>query len=360
MKVGILGFPKTGKTTVFNALTGAEIPTDKFAGRTGKIHLGVAKVRDDRLAVLAGIYKPKKITPATIDYVDVPGFEPGSKGLSAYLAEFRGLDAVLHVVRGFEDPELPHVFPGIDAARDVAAMEGELLLSDLAVLETRLERIESDLKKRKDKELEEERRVVQELHGVLEGEEPLRVREWPAADLAVVRGLALLTLKPLLHVVNLGEDAAGRGDLVGSLGLGRFESMPRTGVTCLFGRIEQEISRLSPEDAKELLADLGLTESTADRVAAASYRLLDLISFLTGGDEEVRAWPIKRGTTARKAAARIHSDIERGFIRAELVAYDELVKAGSWSAARDAGTLRLEGKEYVVEDGDVIVFRFNV
>jgi hypothetical protein len=360
MKVGILGFPKTGKTTVFNALTGAEISTDKFAGRTGKIHLGVARVRDDRLRVLAEIYRPKKITPATIDYVDVPGFEPGSKGLSAYLAEFRGQDAILHVTRGFEDAELPHVFESVDPARDVEAMEGELLLSDLAVLETRLERLESELKKRKDKDLEEERRVVQQLHAALETEEPLRAREWPAADLAVVRGLALLTLKPLLHVVNLGDDAAGREGLVKSLGLERFRSRPRTGVTCLFGRIEEEISRLSAEDARELLADLGLAEPTADRVAAASYELLDQISFLTGGDDEVRAWPIKRGTVARKAAGRIHSDIERGFIRAELVAYDDLVKAGSWSAARDAGTLRLEGKEYVVQDGDVIVFRFNV
>jgi len=361
MKVGILGFPKTGKTTVFNALTGSELPTDKFAGRAGKVHLGVAKVRDDRLRVLAEMYRPKKITQATIDYVDVPGFEPGSKGLNAYLAEFRGLDAVLHVVRGFQDAELPHVFDGIDAARDIEAMEGELLLSDMALVEGRLERIDVDLKKRgKDRDLEEERRVLQAFQELLGEEKPLRAREWPETDLAVARGLALLTLKPVLHVVNLGEEDAGREDLVQALGLARFAAVPRTGVTCLFGKIEEEISRLSADDAQAFLADLGLSEPTADRVASASYALLDLISFLTAGEEEVRAWPIRRGTTARKAAGRIHSDIERGFIRAELVAYDDLVKAGSWAATRDAGTLRLEGKDYVVQDGDVVLFRFNV
>lgn len=360
MKIGILGFPKTGKTTVFNALTGSNLPTDAFAGRSGKTNLGVAKVRDDRLRVLAEMYRPKKITPATVEYADVPGFEPGSGGTAGYLAEFRGLDAFLHVIRGFEDEGIPHVYPGVDPARDAEAMEAELLLTDLATVEGRLEKLEVDLKKKKDPAWLAEQAVLQELRPVLEEERPLRSQDWSEEDLQVVKGLALLTLKPLLHVVNLGEERAGEGDGAESLGLGEIAARPLTGVTQLYGKVEAEIAQLSEEDAAAFLEDLGLSEPTADRVAAASYALMDLISFLTAGEPEVRAWPIRRGTTARKAAGRIHTDIERGFIRAELVAFDELVKAGSWAAARDAGTLRLEGKEYVVKDGDVILFRFNV
>lgn len=360
MKVGILGFPKTGKTTVFNALTGAEVPVAKFGGRGDKVHLGLARVRDERLGVLAGMYSPKKVTPATVEYVDVPGFEPGSGSLGTYLAEFRGLDAILHVVRGFEDSEMPHALGEVSPARDVEAMEAELLLTDLAVIESRLDRIATDLSKRKDADLEAERATLQRFRVALEAEEPLRARAWDETDLARCRGMALLTLKPILHVVNLGEEAAGGDAPLDGLGLERFATLPRTEVTHLLGKIEQEISQLDETDAAAFLADLGLHESTADRVAAASYRLLDLISFLTAGEQEVRAWPIRRGTNARGAAARIHSDIARGFIRAEVVAFEELVAAGSWGAARDKGTLRLEGKEYVVADGDVILFRFNV
>jgi GTP-binding protein YchF len=360
MKIGILGFPKTGKTTVFNALTGSDLATDAFGGRSGKTHVGIAKVRDDRLRVLAEMYRPKKVTPATVEYVDVPGFEPGTGGTAAYLAEFRGLDAFLHVIRGFEDEGVPHVFEGVDAPRDVEAMEAELLLTDLATVESRLSKLEADLKKKKDPDWLAEQDVLQRMQPVLEAERPLRTEAWPEADLQVVRGLALLTLKPLLHVVNLGEERVGEGELVEAMGLGQVTERPRTGVTQLYGKIEAEIAQLPEDDARAFLEDLGLAEPTADRVAAASYALLDLISFLTAGEPEVRAWPIRRGTSARRAAGRIHSDIERGFIRAEVVAFEALVAAGSWAAARDAGTLRLEGKEYVVQDGDVILFRFNV
>jgi GTP-binding protein YchF len=360
MKIGILGFPKTGKTTVFNALTGSDLPTDAFGGRSSKTNLGVAKVRDDRLPVLKKMWDSKKLVPATVEYVDVPGFEPGTGGTNAYLAEFRGLDAFLHVIRGFEDEGIPHLFEGIDAARDAEAMEAELLLTDLTTVESRLERLAIDLKKRKEPELAAEQEVLQRMKPVLEDERPLRSEDWDENDLAGIRGLALLTLKPLLHVVNLGEDRLGDGDLTEELGLTPFAARPMTGVTQLSGKVEAEIAQLPEEDAQAFLEDLGLSEPTADRVAAASYALMDLISFLTAGEQEVRAWPIRRGTVARKAAARIHTDIERGFIRAELVAFDALVEAGSWSAARDAGTLRLEGKDYVVQDGDVIVFRFNV
>lgn len=357
MKIGILGFAKTGKTTVFNALTGNDVPTDKFAARASKVNLGVAKVRDERLGVLARMYRPKKITPATVEYADIPGIEKGQAIASAYLAEFRGLDAFLHVVRGFEDPDLPHAFEDIDPARDVGAMEQELLLQDMASVEGRLSRLASDLKKKKEPEWEAEQAVLLSLQKALEKEEPLRAHEWPEESLARVRGLALLTLKPILHVVNSGEDQVGQPL---PPALARVAEQPRTGVERLFGAIEYEISRLSETDAAAFLADLGLAEPTADRVAAASYRLLDLISFLTAGEPEVRAWPIHRGITARRAAGRIHSDIERGFIRAELVAFDDLVAAGSWAAARDRGTLRLEGKDYVVKDGDVVLFRFAV
>jgi hypothetical protein len=361
MRMGILGFPKTGKTTVFNALTGAEVAVDKFAGRSTKVNVGVAKVRDDRLAVLADMFHPKKVTPATVDYVDVPGLERGKGSLTAYLQDFKGVDALLHVVRGFADADLPHAFPTIDPARDIEAMEQELLLSDMALVETRRERIDSDLKKKgKDTELEAERELLESFSGLLEQEKPLRSREWDEEGLARVRGLSLLTLKPVLHVVNLGEDAAGVADPLDGMGLERVASTPRTKATHLLGKIEHEISRLSEADARAFLADYGLKEPTADRVAALSYELLDLISFLTAGEPEVRAWTIRRGTNARRAAGKIHSDIERGFIRAEVVAFDDLVAAGSMAGARDKGKLRLEGKDYVVKDGDVILFRFNV
>ena len=360
MKIGILGFPKTGKTTVFNALTRSDLPTDAFGGRSGKTNLGVAKVRDDRLQVLREMYESKKLVPATVEYVDVPGFEPGSGGTAAYLSEFRGLDAFLHVIRGFEDEGIPHVFPGIDPARDAEAMEAELLLTDLATVEGRLEKLESDLKKKKEPEWLVEQEVLQRMRPILEEERPLRSEDWAESDLQGLKGLALLTLKPLLHVVNVSEDRLGDGDLTEELGMTEFAARPMTGVTQLSGKVEAEIAQLPDEDAQAFLEDLGLSEPTADRVAAASYALMDLISFLTAGEQEVRAWPIRRGTVARKAASKIHTDIERGFIRAELVAYDALVEAGSWSAARDAGTLRLEGKEYVVKDGDVMHFRFNV
>ncbi|MEM7247113.1 MAG: DUF933 domain-containing protein [Acidobacteriota bacterium] len=359
MKVGILGFPGSGKTTVFNALTSSDQPVGPAAGR-GKSRIGIADVRDDRLPVLAEMWNPKKITTATVEYVDVPGVAPGTSGLSGYLAEFKALDAILHVIRGFEDESLPHVFDGIDAARDAEAMEAELLLSDLALVESRLEKIAFDLSKKKDEALQAEAAVLEQFKPVLEEEKPLRSRSWPENDLAKVRGLALLTLKPLLHVLNRGEEEAGDGVPELPEGLAALNELEATGVTQLFGKIEAEIALLAEEDATAFLEDLGLSERTADRVAAASYALLDLISFLTAGEQEVRAWPIRRGTVARGAAGRIHSDIERGFIRAELVGYDDLVAAGSWAAARDTGTLRLEGKDYVVKDGDVILFRFNV
>jgi len=359
VKIGIIGFPRTGKTTVFNALTRSEIPTEKFAGRSTKTNIGVAKVRDERLGTLTEMHHPKKITPATVEYVDLPGFEKGKGAPAAYLNEFKGLDALLHVVRGFEDADIPHAFPTIDPARDIAALETELLLVDMAATETRIARIEADLRKKKDPQAEAELALVKRFASVLEAERPLRAESWDEEQLQRVRGMAFLTLKPVLHVVNLPDTAAGKDPLEG-MGLDRFASTPRTGVTFLMGKAEEEISRLSPEDARAFLEDLGLAEATADRVAAASYALLDLVSFLTAGEPEVRAWPIPRGTTARKAAGRIHSDIERGFIRAEVVAFADLVAAGSSNAAKDRGLLRLEGKDYIVQDGDVIMFRFNV
>jgi hypothetical protein len=361
MKIGILGYPKTGKTTVFNALTGLDVQTDKFAAKSTKVNVGIARVRDDRLSVLAEMYAPKKVTPATVEYADVPGLEPGKTASSAYLAEFRGVDAILHVIRGFEDPDLPHCMPGLDPRRDAQAMEAELLLSDMGVIESRLQRIDADLKKRgKDKALEEERALLVEMQAILEAERPLRSREWDDDALVPIRGLCLLTLKPMLHVVNLGEEGAGVADPLAGKGLEALAAIPRTGVTHLLGKIEMEISRMAPADAQAFLAEYGLKEPTADRVAAASYALLDLVSFLTAGEPEVRAWPIRRGTAARKAAGKIHSDIERGFIRAEVVAFDDLRAGGSMAAARDRGHLRLEGKDYVVKDGDVILFRFAV
>ncbi|HKP84483.1 MAG TPA: redox-regulated ATPase YchF [Blastocatellia bacterium] len=352
MKVGLVGFAGSGKTTIFNTLTGLEAEVGGYGARE-KANVGVIKVPDSRVDELAALFNPKKKTLAEISFVDVAGpqadqTERAETGLDPKLVQhMREVEALVHVVRAFDNPML---LQDADPARDIRAFDDELVLTDLVQVENRIQR----LKKEKDKEREAD--LMQRLKAELEQERPLRDVELAAEELTMIAGFRFLSLKPLLVLVNVGEGEAnepppGVVELSNSKGLS---------VIAMSGKVEMEIAQLDADEQREFLQDLGISEPARDRFIRAAYSLLDLISFLTSGEDECRAWSIKRGTIAHKAAGVIHSDIERGFIRAEIVRFEDLIALGSEAKCREAGKLRLEGKEYVVQDGDVIHFRFNV
>jgi len=356
MRLGILGLPKAGKTTLFNTLTAAHQATDKFTAST-RANVGVARVPDARLERLGELFKPRRFVPATVTYVDVPGIKRGEGGESLDAAELRAVDALVHVVRAFEDPEIVHPEGSIDPARDVATVDLELILADHTQVERRLERLAKAGKRGLTAEEERERALLAEvILPALEAERPLREVDLAPEDARRLKGFGLLSAKPMLVVLNVDEarlvegEALARGLPVGA------------GVEILAASapIEEEISRLPREEQREFLAELGLAEPSLDRLVRASYALLGLSSFFTVGEDEVRAWTIRRGTRAREAAGTIHSDLERGFIRAEVVGWEDLVRLGSLAACRDRGILRLEGKDYEVADGEVMHVRFNV
>jgi GTP-binding protein YchF len=323
--------------------------------------VGVARVPDPRVDVLAEMYNPKKKTYATVEYVDVPGVKKGEGAALVDLPALRGVDALLHVVRAFEAEAVPHPDGSVDPLRDAQMLELELILADLGAVERRLERLEANLKKGNKPEDIREKQLFLRMKEHLEGEQPLRTLELAEEDRRRLRNYALLSSKPVLIVANLGEDdikdAAG---VLERRGLRAFAARPGLALCPVAAPIEAEMAQLPPEDARAFREDLGLEEPGLDRVIRTSYALLGLISFLTAGEDECRAWTIRAGTKAQVAAGTIHSDIERGFIRAEVVSFDDLVAAGSLAACREKGTLRLEGKDYEVRDGDVINFRFNV
>ncbi len=358
MRIGLFGFPLSGKSTLFRLLTGVEAPA--HAAR-GEAQAGVAKVPDPRLDRLSAMYRPRKTVPATVEYLDIAGIEKGEAAKALPLDKLRTADALAHVVRAFRDEAVPHPEGSVDPARDVELMEIEFILADHTVAEKRIERLEQSIKKTQREEDKRELELMRRCLAALEAETPLRNLELGEAELKMLRGYTFLSLKPLLVVVNADEaDAARLSGGAAAFGLDAIAGRPSTEVVAMSAKIEAEIAELSPEDATAFREELGIAEPALDRVIRASYDLLGRISFFTVGDDECRAWTIRRGTPAQRAAAAVHSDIERGFIRAELVAYDDLVEAGSWAAARDRGTLRLEGKEYVFNDGDVVNFRFNV
>jgi ribosome-binding ATPase len=361
LRAALIGFPSTGKTTLFHLMT-ASRESARGHGRA-EATVGVSKVPDARLDRLTAMYNPRKHVPATIEFADIAVPGTGAAQALVDVAAYRNADALVHVVRAFRDEAVPHVAGGIDPARDVQAMEDELILADLGIAERRLERLEKDLKKARTTDLERERDVMVRCREALEAGNPLRALALAPDDRKRLRGFQFLSAKPLLLVINLDEaDVAEVGADVGRaaerVGLG--PALTRAGVAALplCAKIELEIADLEPEDATAFLADLGLTESGLDRVVRASYELLGYISFFTVGDDECRAWSIPRSTHAQDAASEIHSDIARGFIRAEVVAYEHLVARGSMAACRDHGEVRLEGKEYIVADGDIINFRF--
>jgi GTP-binding protein YchF len=359
LRAGLIGFPSSGKTALFQLLTSAR-EAARPAGRQDA-NVGVSRVPDDRLDRLTALFNPKKHVPATVEFADMGGAAAGkAAGAAALLdvAAFRNADALLHVVRMFRDPAVPHAAGSVDPARDVRTMEDEVILADLGVVERRLERLEKDIKKQANPELKKELEILQVCRGALEAGKPLRDLELPAEDQRRLRGFQFLSSKPLLIVLNLDEADLAQADRAVELaGIQDFVTGKNTRAVPICARIELEIAQLDAEDAKAFMADLGLKESGLDRVIRASYDLLGYISFFTVGEDENRAWSIPRGTNAQNAAGEIHSDIQRGFIRAEVCRYEDLLERGSIAACRDHAELRLEGKEYVVLDGDVINFR---
>jgi ribosome-binding ATPase len=360
MKTGIIGLPQAGKTSLFRILTKAHLSEHAYANPR-EAHVGVAKVPDDRLDRLAALYNPKKLTHASVDYVDVGAIGQEALKESSYLGHLRNVDALAHVVRAFEDPAIPHEGP-IDPLRDVKNVEVDLMVSDLGQIEKRLERVEKDLKKMRSADLEKEFDLLKRAKAHLETERPLRELEMTPEDKKRFRGFMFLSEKPILYVLNVNESTELDKDLENAVGkhkLSEVASRPNAGAAAICGKVEAELAEMSDADAAEFLSSYGLKESGLSRLIRTSYALLGLISFFTAGEDECRAWTIPVHTRAAEAAGAIHSDLEKHFIRAETIRWDQLLEAGSEANARARGTLRLEGKDYIVQDGDVMHIRHS-
>jgi ribosome-binding ATPase len=357
MQTGIIGLPLVGKTSLFRILTRVRVDAHSAPNQA---HVGIARVPDSRVAKLSEVFKPKKATYATIEYVDIGGLQKDREKNSASLVALREADALAHVVRLFENPAVPREGEALDPMRDIESVEIELMLNDLEQASKRIERVEKDLKKRKDPLLEAEMNLLTCCRQALESEKPLREVDFKPEERKTLLGFKFLSQKPMLYALNLGdEQAADAHHAVEKHHLEKLTSKPQTAVVPFCGKIEAELADLDDAEAAEMMRAYGLAESGRDRLIQATYRLLGLISFLTCGEPECRAWTIERGMTALKAAGAIHSDIERGFIKAEVVNWEDLLKAGNFPAARERGQVRLEGKEYVVQEGDVILFRHS-
>lgn len=360
MKTGIIGLPQVGKTSLFRILTKAKLE-DRGYSNPKESHLGVAKVPDQRLEKLAALYNPKKTTFATVEYADVAAIGQEALKETAFLANLRNVDALIHVLRAFEDNAIPHVGP-IDPLRDIKNVEFDLMVSDLTQIEKRLERVEKDLKKARTADLEKEHALLLRSKGALESEKPLRELDMSPEEKKLIRGFMFLSQKPILYAVNLPESTALGADLenaAAKYNLTEFASRPNAGVTAFCGKVEAELAEMEDEEAAEFLASYGLTESGLVRLIRKSYELLGLISFFTAGEDECRAWTVPANSRAQEAAGAIHSDLEKHFIRAETIHWDTLLAAGSEANAKAQGALRLEGKDYIVKDGDVMHIRHS-
>ena len=360
MKTGIIGLPQVGKTSLFRILTKANLSEQAYSNPR-EAHVGMAKVPDDRLDRLAAQYNPKKLTHAAVEYVDVGAIGQEALKESGYIGHLRNVDALAHVVRAFEDDSIPHVGP-IDPLRDIKNVEFDLMVSDLGQIEKRLERVEKDLKKMRSPELEKEFDLLKRAKAHVEEEKPLREMEMTPEDKKRLRGFMFLSEKPIFYVLNVSESSHLGKELeeaVTKYKLTEVASRPNAGATAICGKVEAELAEMPDADAAEFLSSYELTESGLSRLIRTTYKLLGLISFFTIGEDECRAWTIPVSTKAAQAAGAIHSDLEKHFIRAETIRWDQLLEAGSEAAARAKGILRLEGKEYIVQDGDVLHIRHS-